>query len=91
MEFCTRVCKPGNEQALSLVGQATILETYAGIGDGDDLIKYASTEMTADVFRRDLASDGFRAWLPKPPSENVRSATPLQYPMKTSNYFLRLN
>jgi hypothetical protein len=63
MEFSTRVCKPGNEQALSLVGQATILETYAGIGDGDDLIKYASTEMTADVFRRDLASDGFRAWL----------------------------
>jgi GNAT superfamily N-acetyltransferase len=63
MEFSTRACKPGDEQALSLVGQATILETYAGIGDGDDLIKYASVEMTADVFRRDLASDGFRAWL----------------------------
>jgi hypothetical protein len=49
MEFSTRLCKPGDEQALSLVGQATILETYAGLSDGDDLIKYAAAEMTTDL------------------------------------------
>jgi hypothetical protein len=42
MNFSTRVCGPGDEQALSLVGQGTILETYAGITDGDDLIKYVT-------------------------------------------------
>jgi hypothetical protein len=36
MEFTTRVCRPGDEQALSLVAEATILETYAGITDGRD-------------------------------------------------------
>ncbi len=47
MEFSTRLCKPGDEQALSLVGQATILETYAGIGDGD--VECWSTALTASA------------------------------------------
>jgi ribosomal protein S18 acetylase RimI-like enzyme len=63
MEFSTRVCKPGDELALSLVGQATILETYAGIADGDDLIKYASAEMSVAAFAESFADGGFRAWI----------------------------
>jgi hypothetical protein len=47
MEFSTRLCKPGDEQALSLVGQATILETYAGIGNGD--VECWSTAVTASA------------------------------------------
>jgi hypothetical protein len=46
MEFSTRVCKLGDKQALSLFGRSTILETYAGITDGDDLIEYFTTKMT---------------------------------------------
>jgi ribosomal protein S18 acetylase RimI-like enzyme len=63
MEFTTRLCKTGDEPALSLVGQATILETYAGITEGDDLIQYVSTELTVADFRRTLARERERAWI----------------------------
>jgi ribosomal protein S18 acetylase RimI-like enzyme len=63
MEFATRRCRPGDEQALSLVGQATILETYAGITDGDDLVKYANAELSVAAFSRIVASDHMRAWI----------------------------
>jgi ribosomal protein S18 acetylase RimI-like enzyme len=86
MEFSTRLCKSGDEQALSLVGQATILETYAGIGDGDDLIKYAATEMTTDVFKRGLASHGFRAWI----AETSVGKSPVGYAVAVSDENVRL-
>jgi len=52
MEFVTRPCRLGDEQALSLVAQATILETYAGNTDSDDLITYANAELTVADFGR---------------------------------------
>ncbi len=63
MEFATRVCGPGDEQALALVAQGTVLETYAGISDGDDLIKYVTNEVTVADFARVVASDRARAWI----------------------------
>ena len=63
MEFATRLCGPGDEKALSLVAQATILETYAGIADGDDLSTCATAELSAADFSRILASDRMRAWI----------------------------
>ena len=63
MEFATRLCRPGEEHALSLIAQATILETYAGITDGEDLIKYVTAELSVADFRRMLASNRIRAWI----------------------------
>jgi ribosomal protein S18 acetylase RimI-like enzyme len=63
MEFATRLCGPGDEQALSLVAQATTLETYAGTADGEDLVTYANAELTAADFSRSLASDRIRTWI----------------------------
>ena len=63
MEFVTRPCRPDDEQALALVAQAAILETYAGITDSDDLITYANAELTVADFGRILASDRVRASL----------------------------
>jgi diamine N-acetyltransferase len=63
MEFSTRLCRPGDEQALSLIAQATILETYAGITDGDDLIEYVTAESSVADFSRIVASDRMRAWI----------------------------
>lgn len=63
MEFATRVCGPGDEQALSLVAQATILETYAGITDGRDLVPYVTTQLSVADFRRMMASDHARVWI----------------------------
>ena len=63
MEFTTRLCQASDAQALSLVAQATILETYAGITDGDDLIKYVTAESSVADFSRIVASDRMRAWI----------------------------
>lgn len=63
MEFTTRLCGPGDESALSLVAQGTILETYAGLADGDDLVSYAIAESSVADFRRIVASEHIRAWI----------------------------
>jgi hypothetical protein len=63
MEFATRLCRPGDEETLSLVARATILETYAGITDGDDLVTYARSELSVADFSQILASDRTRAWI----------------------------
>jgi GNAT superfamily N-acetyltransferase len=63
MEFATRLCGPGDEGALSLVAQATILETYAGITEGDDLVTYANAESSVADFRRIVGSEHMRAWI----------------------------
>ena len=60
MEFATRLCGPGDEGALSLVAQATILETYAGITEGDDLVTYANAESSVADFRRIVGSEHMR-------------------------------
>jgi GNAT superfamily N-acetyltransferase len=63
MEFSTRLCRPGDEQALSLVAQATILETYAGIAAGHDLLEYAAAELSVADFSRIMATDRARVWI----------------------------
>ena len=63
MEFVTRPCRAGDERALSLVAQATILETYAGITDGEDLVAYANAELTPADFGRMVTSDRVRTWI----------------------------
>ena len=63
MEFTTRVCRPGDEQALSLVAEATILETYAGITDGRDLVQYVTAELSVANFSRMMGSDRVRVWI----------------------------
>jgi diamine N-acetyltransferase len=62
-ELLVRCCKPGDEHALSLVAQGTILETYAGITEGEDLIAYANAELTVAEFARMLASERMRTWI----------------------------
>jgi ribosomal protein S18 acetylase RimI-like enzyme len=81
MEIVTRPCRPGDEQALSLVAQATILETYAGITNGDDLVKYVNDELRASDFARMLVSDRVRAWI----SETTSGRCPVGYAVAVSD------
>jgi diamine N-acetyltransferase len=81
MEFTTRLCGPGDAQALSLLAQATILETYAGITDGDDLIKYVAAELTVADFTRLEASDRVRAWI----AETIPGKCPVGYALAISD------
>jgi diamine N-acetyltransferase len=62
MEFDLRLCGLGDELALSLVAQATILETYAGLADGADLYTYVTGELDARHFHTWLTSDRARIW-----------------------------
>jgi ribosomal protein S18 acetylase RimI-like enzyme len=82
MDFTTRLCKPGDEKALSLIAQATILETYAGITEGDDLISYVtSPELSAADFTRTLADDRMRAWI----AETTPGKCPVGYALAVSD------
>jgi ribosomal protein S18 acetylase RimI-like enzyme len=63
MEFTTRVCVPGDEKALSLIAQATVLESYAGIVDGLDLIAHVTTTLTPQEFGQMVASERVRTWI----------------------------
>lgn len=63
MDFSLRRCGPGDEPGLSVLGQATILETYAGIAEGSDLYAYVTKSLSAEQFRDLLASDRACAWV----------------------------
>jgi GNAT superfamily N-acetyltransferase len=80
MEIVTRPCRPGDERALSLVAQATILETYAGIANGDDLITYVNDELRAPDFARMLVNERVRAWI----SETTVGKCPVGYAVAVS-------
>jgi ribosomal protein S18 acetylase RimI-like enzyme len=62
VEFVLRICGPGDEQALSLISQATVLETYAGLSDGADIYAHASAELGVESFRELLSCDRARIW-----------------------------
>jgi ribosomal protein S18 acetylase RimI-like enzyme len=49
--------------AVSLIGQATILETYAGIAEGSDLYAYVTTALSVESVRTLLASERAMSWV----------------------------
>jgi GNAT superfamily N-acetyltransferase len=61
--FIVRRCQVGDEMALSLVGKATFLETYADRIEANDLMAYAETEHSVDCYRRWLKSDFAQIWV----------------------------
>jgi diamine N-acetyltransferase len=81
MEFATRLCGPGDEKALSLVAQGTILETYAGITDGNDLVTYVTAEMSEADFSRILASDRTCTWI----AETTIGTCPVGYALAVAD------
>jgi hypothetical protein len=62
VDFVLRLCGPGDEKAVSLISQATILETYAGFAEGTDLHTYVSEELGVEKIRELLSSDRARIW-----------------------------
>jgi diamine N-acetyltransferase len=81
MEFATRLCTPGDAQALSLVAQGIILETYAGITEGHDLVTYVDAELSASNFTRMLSDSRIRAWI----AETVEGQCPVGYALVVSD------
>jgi diamine N-acetyltransferase len=63
MDFRLRLCGPGDEKAVSLIGQATILETYAGLAEGSDLYAYVTKDLGVESVREVLTSERACTWV----------------------------
>src|SRR5712675_2771708 len=63
VEFIIRPCQIGDETALSLLGKATFLETYAGTAEAADILAHVETEHSAETYRTWLQSDIAKIWV----------------------------
>lgn len=63
MEFKVRRCGLGDESALSAVGKATFLETYAGTAEGSDLLAYMETDHSTEHYQHWLAEGSAHIWV----------------------------
>jgi ribosomal protein S18 acetylase RimI-like enzyme len=69
-----RLCRTGDEDALSLVGQATFLETFAGVLPGSDIVAHCRGQHAPAVYRSWL-DGGAAVWL----AEAESSEAPIGY------------
>lgn len=58
-----RRCKLGDESALALIGQATFLETFAGVLAGEDIISHCSKAHSRELYREWLQDPRYGIWL----------------------------
>jgi ribosomal protein S18 acetylase RimI-like enzyme len=74
-EILIRPCTPADADALALVGQATFLETYAGVLDGPAIIAHCRTAHSAGQYAEWLANPAFGLWL----AETAAGAAPVGF------------
>ncbi len=58
-----RPCSPGDEAILALVGQATFLEAFAGILDGQNILVHCASAHSVECYRSWLADSSYKLWL----------------------------
>jgi ribosomal protein S18 acetylase RimI-like enzyme len=61
--FEIRPCTSEDDQALSLLGQATFLEAFAGTLNGSDILAHCERAHAASVYRAWLADERYRLWI----------------------------
>jgi diamine N-acetyltransferase len=61
--FEIRQCSSGDAPALSLLGQATFLEAFAGILNGPDILAHCARAHSSDVYASWLADERYRIWI----------------------------
>lgn len=74
-EITIRRCVPGDEHALSLVGQATFLETFAGTLGGRDILAHCAQAHAPAQYRKWLSDPRSALWL----VEAAPDAAPVGY------------
>ncbi len=62
-EIVLRDCVPGDEEALSLVGAATFLETFAGLLEGPDILAHCRMQHAEAKYAGWLADPDYRLCL----------------------------
>ncbi|MDC8756117.1 GNAT family N-acetyltransferase [Janthinobacterium fluminis] len=70
-----RSCVEGDAAALALLGQASFLETFAGILDGADILAHCARQHDAAVYRTWLAEPAMGIWL----AEAMPGGAPVGY------------
>lgn len=87
-DICIRRCTPGDEAALALVGQATFLETFAGILGGNDILAHCAKAHTVELYRTWLADPSHALWIAEVNPGNAPIGymvlTPPQLPIPTT-------
>lgn len=63
IETHLRPCIAGDEAALALVGQATFLETFAGILGGEDIVAHCARAHATGLYRAWIDDPGCASWL----------------------------
>lgn len=63
MTVTIRACDAGDAAALALVGQATFLETYAGVLPASDIVAHCAHQHAATLYAAWLADPAYRLWL----------------------------
>jgi ribosomal protein S18 acetylase RimI-like enzyme len=63
MDFIVRRCRLGDGPALSAVGKATHLETYAGTAEASDILAYMETEHSVEHYQQLLAGESAHIWV----------------------------
>ena len=58
-----RRCVAGDEAALALIGQATFLETFAGILGGADILAHCASAHGVELYRSWLTNPDYALWL----------------------------
>lgn len=58
-----RLCGPGDEAALALVGSATFLETFAGILGGEDIVNHCAKSHSVALYAQWLADPSCSIWV----------------------------
>jgi ribosomal protein S18 acetylase RimI-like enzyme len=74
-EFVLRRCRSGDEKALVLLGTATVLETYAGLGEWSDILAFVEAEHVIELYRNWLASESADIWV----AETARGQSAVGY------------
>ena len=62
-ELIIRPCVRGDEAALSLVGQTTFLETFAGMLWGKDIVGHCARAHAIEIYRTWLHDPSFALWI----------------------------
>lgn len=58
-----RLCQPGDEILLSLVGQASFLEAFAGVIEGSDVVQHCLRQHSVESYRHYLHDARTRIWI----------------------------
>ena len=58
-----RPCTAADADALALIGQATFLETFAGVLAGPDIIAHCKTAHATDLYRQWLQDPSYAIWI----------------------------